>query len=93
MNQFYLISHVLAMTSYYVQLCDCCMYVQLVRGVEVVLGGGDERLTQSTRERFIPLLLIKYKVSIVINEWVWKVSPDFGSLDQPFHYCTTLYVF
>ena len=41
------------------------MFVQLVRGVEVVLGEGsgcgvETRL--DTRERFIPLLLDKYKV-------------------------------
>ena len=42
----------------------CC--VQLVRGVEVIVGGGDEEMRQSTRERFIPLLLDRYKVQLSV---------------------------
>ena len=40
--------------------------MQLVRGVEVTVGGGDEEMRQSTRERFIPLLLDRYKVQLSV---------------------------
>lgn len=49
----------------YVEVSVCSLFVQLVRGVEVVLGEGSGCSVETrldTRERFIPLLLDKYKV-------------------------------
>ena len=56
--------------------CDTGLSGQLVRGVEVVLGGGDEEMALSMRERVLPLLLDRYKVSLTLTSSVpFSIAP------------------
>lgn len=71
--------HVMYTYMYIVSVCrgECLFFVQLVRGVEVVLGEGSGCSVETrldTRERFIPLLLDKYKVRERIGrERRWEI--------------------